>query len=500
MDCDSSALRGSSPKVRFLRRLALLTGLLVALAGSSGCRNGPRPNDTNHKLAQSDLPMVENPAALRSEVIRLLDHASADFIGASADVAASTTDRKVREATILWKVRTATGIQLIINEQDPRHLFLLTWLAFVTARRNWESSERAGRFPEQQKTILDLVTSYEKQAVEIGKRHFGEAKIEAAAPQVEAMSAESYPITDLISDLTAVKAGEPARFQNALTSIAQVSLSPVKGLQGVSDTPMAIRGFTSVASNFSNVVRLLPQLARWEAELLLLEVDSLDSVVDVRKSLETFSKSAEALSKRADTLPRDIRIEIQEALGTLDAPQEKLQKTIQEARQSLDALDKSLASSQTLAVTVRDIVGKVSEAGGQWESTARAVQGVLTTYQALAAESAKEEPKPEEPCGAREFGDMAVRIEDASSEVRALLEDLNSGKLEAALAGVQKSSLATVNQAADRADALADRITVRVCWVLGGVFAFFVAYRFLTVSRKTRRDGPERTEDPAKSF
>jgi hypothetical protein len=39
-----------------------------------------------------------------------------------------------------------------------------------------------------------------------------------------------------------------------------------------------------------------------------------------------------------------------------------------------------------------------------------------------------------------------------------------------------------------------------VCWVLGGVFAFFVAYRFLTVSRKTRRDGPERTEDPAKSF
>jgi len=131
MDSDSSALRGSSPKVRFLRRLALLTGLLVALAGSSGCRNEPTPKEMSNKLAQRDLPMVENPAALRSEVIRLLDHASADFIGTSSDVAASTTDRKVREATILWKVRTATGIQLIINEQD-RHLF--EWLAFMVRR------------------------------------------------------------------------------------------------------------------------------------------------------------------------------------------------------------------------------------------------------------------------------------------------------------------------------------------------------------------------------
>ncbi|MHC4142887.1 MAG: hypothetical protein ACYSUF_13845 [Planctomycetota bacterium] len=68
--------------------------------------------------------------------------------------------------------------------------------------------------------------------------------------------------------------------------------------------------------------------------------------------------------------------------------------------------------------------------------------------------------------------------------MRALVDDLNDGKLDGVIAEVNNASTTTIDQAAERAAALIDRLTWRLLIVVGVLLGGLVVYR-LIASRLT---------------
>jgi hypothetical protein len=68
--------------------------------------------------------------------------------------------------------------------------------------------------------------------------------------------------------------------------------------------------------------------------------------------------------------------------------------------------------------------------------------------------------------------------------LRALVDDLNDGKLDGVIAEVNNASTTTIDQAAERAAALIDRLTWRLLIVVGVLLGGLVVYR-LIASRLT---------------
>ena len=81
-------------------------------------------------------------------------------------------------------------------------------------------------------------------------------------------------------------------------------LVPLKPLSGVSDTAESIAQLAVVAQSATQVAKEMPQMIRWQTEMLLLELDDMDTTTTLRNELaqrvaDEFGQVADA----ADELP-----------------------------------------------------------------------------------------------------------------------------------------------------------------------------------------------------
>src|SRR5678816_1504424 len=95
-----------------------------------------------------------------------------------------------------------------------------------------------------------------------------------------------------------------------------------------SDTAQAVQNFNETAREFTAVVNQLPQLSRWQLELLLYDAEELESV-------ERALAAAEGVANAANTLPQE--------LGTQRAAQ------LRDAHAAVAELDGALARAQSLS-------------------------------------------------------------------------------------------------------------------------------------------------------
>jgi hypothetical protein len=428
---------------------------------------------------------------LASDLQGFSQYVAAILGGACSTIAANTDDREVQELTLRLKMEVIPTLRLVAVDQDLRRGFLQCWLLAVDLRRALtEGPIGKTLFKEQQGTAVEAARRIEDAIVLIGTRHFGADLIEEAKPKAEALTRQISVRGRLLTNAPHVDVTSTAQGASLWNEFTSIPLSPFRSLSGVGDTPGAINNFTIAARGIAVIVNELPERIRWESELLLLRIDSLESLVQTRSSLKSFAASAESISKTAQTLPADLRKELDAALSSTDAAQENLRKTLGEVRKAVEDVGGVASTADRVSSTIRDATAKMAEAGQTWEAAAKAIDGMLNTYKDLASrsdEKAKDRPPEKDPTTVRDYVQLGTELRGAAVEIRGLLDDLNSGKLAKALQEVQGKSALAIDHAAEEARSIVDRLTLRIAIIVGAAVLVVVGLKVIAARLVSRR-------------
>jgi hypothetical protein len=156
-------------------------------------------------------------------------------------------------------------------------------------------------------------------------------------------------------------------------------------------------------------------------ELVISELDHLDSVVQLREGIDRASKSFESLARTSEVLPAQVRKEFDAALESFSASQDKIRPTIQETQKAYASADQAAQGIQRSAHAIEDLLKAYRELmPPRKEAPAGAGE----------PEKAEKGPTPED------ITKIAVEIRTATLELRGLLDDIGSGKLSTAVSRI----------------------------------------------------------------
>ncbi len=434
-----------------MKRTAVLVGVILL----AGCTGKPKTTQSQAVVPETALAGTEiDSKALKVAMVLFADQVSAQIAGTTSEIATHTTDPRVREQTVLFKLRTIPIMYGIVQHPDPRAAYLQAWI--FTLRMRGYLTEGVGRniFGDQTKLIVETARGLEKDIIEVGYRHFPKDVMDQVIDKIADIAADN-PVVNLDGGVAPVPQVASQQDRGAVDSILG---APVRGLEGVGSTPEAIQIATQSIENMMHLLQRMPQYVRWQVELLMLDVQSQETVVQARQDADRISRSIESIAQTVDDLPDDLRKEIHAALD--------------EARQTIEALDTALDKAQT-------ITADVNEATANIRATVDTVNAIVATV--VPSPSPESTPAPgtddSEPFDMKDLVTTTEQLHATTVELRGLVNDLESGAARDLLAEVT----ATIDNVVAQTNSTIDRATWRGIYLIGGLVLGLVIYRFVAV-------------------
>jgi hypothetical protein len=456
---------------RSLVRVAIVILLAAAIFPVSGCGGKSRRT--------SELAAAINPVLLNRDLRLLLDGQLAEVLSTATDVAARVPDRRVRENCLRLKVRIYGTYTTIVTEEDPRLAFIAAWVGTVGFRQYLTSDEGKNAFGAGQATVLKLTEKVEAEIVALGEKHFPAGTIAAAKQDIE-LAACGNAAKDPFAPIRGVRAEESQQY---LMGILRLPLLPVKTLEGASSTPEAVKHFTDTARDIANIVRHMPEEARWNIELLLFEMETSGPMAVVSSDVDRLDKTIRESVAAVQTMPADIRGQFEEALGAVGRTQPEISTMLTEAYLTAETVRSAVEGARSAVAEARNTVAAAGSSAEQVTTTAGAVRtaveevrGLLGDYGRMSQKSDKE-PKKEETTGIKDYTAMAESFTVAAREVRGLLGDIQQPP-------TQQSGL---KQATEEMKGIANAVFLRALALVGIIFVLAVLYAYVV-----RRLGKQR--------
>jgi hypothetical protein len=426
--------------------MRLLLTLVLAL-GLTGCAwmRVPRFLGGSGGYSQEELSIeLENFATH----FHLLVTQAADTIQSSTD------DPGVRKRTLMWKIQAIPLAEEALVESTPQEAFVSLLTLTVTMRHYLTHGSDLQNLGDLHELAVEAARELESELLGIGARFLGDQEIARVQQEVEQFVASrpvtrsEYPIYTLRRTLAGVET------TSAFKRVVAVPLTPFKALEGVGNSAEEIRKFNITARTFVRSVERLPEQVRWQAELLLYDLEERESLSTALASLDTISQSARLASESVARLPAD------------------LQSLLGESEQSLERLQQLLASAHELAGPLRDTSEQIQQASTAWASI-------------LAPRQAAPDAPPSRPFDIREWESAVRELGATAGQLERLLNELRG----ASDAGLTGAAIAPLNAVVDRADATTrawiDLVAWRLFQVIAAGFALAIVYR-LVASRLTR--------------
>lgn len=428
----------------------ILTGLVIAGLGAS-CQETSKTREK--QAAGVHVGQVKEPEVLTAELAQLLSKSFRSIVGTSSEIASKTSDRRIREFTLQWKLNAAEAMEVASAQSDPRRTFVMAWLLITQSRYALTQGEYRQAFGQYQPLAVETVTAMYDELLVIARRHLPSDMVERASREIEAV-AKRYPWSYGMFDQQRLAKAEPAQL-GVIGDVLKIPMTPVSGLQGVADVPAAIY---SVSETVAELGRQLPQRTRWESELLLLELDSLDSVVQTRDNLRRFTDSVESGVKAFDAMPAEMRQEAGKLLADVDQMQPSIQKTVADARQTVEQAD-------AVAEKLNSAMQKTNDASTVLKKVSEDVAKVAPSFEA----------------GGRELAEMSRQLKSVTTDARAIITELKQpavpgGAVAETFRLTNESLRGGINEANLSAEKLIDRATWRILLVMSVFFVFLVLY------------------------
>jgi len=405
------------------RRLALALAVLLCATGCTGL--------VRRTLSRLGLGTGYATGITEEELSDSLDRFARRFgvgVGTAAErIESESRDREVRRRALLWKLRMIPPAQQAAGA-DAQAAFV-TLLTMATAQRKYLTvGEGAHLFGDLQPIAVAEAEQLERDALALGATFLAPEELEGIRWQVEDVTWK-YPIRGVFQVESAMRGIAESESWGAFTWVVTIPLAPFRALEGVDTGAQAILEFNGTAREFSRLVAQLPQMMRWESQLLLYDVESRETVQAGLDAFETVAASAQRLSEAAERLPADVRAQLTGLLADADARQGSLRETLADARGLLAALDDSMLRGGVLSDSLRQLAEQVDRTGATMNDVILQARG------------------PEPPAGAPpgrpfdilDYERTLARTEAAAAELRGLATDLRGAR--ESVAGILDAAL-----------------------------------------------------------
>lgn len=278
--------------------------ILVVLAG---CSTVPPPKTAAMAQLETDVTRYE---------LRLLVYDYAGYFSAVVDDAADTIieaeeDPEVQKAALRFKIHAIPAMQKAVFQSDPLAGLADAWALSVQMRRFFENGNGRDVFGRSQRVAVDAARHLEEEVVALVESVVGAETRAKSSPEVERW-AEANPLPTLAF----------GRRANSLDLAAVTAAGWGSGvLRSVGQIEELVRDLTDRLAVY---VQQTPNLARWEAELLVRETETriveplLGDLHSLERSAASLDGSVLAMRAFVDETPAFVAQERATILEDID--------------------------------------------------------------------------------------------------------------------------------------------------------------------------------------
>ncbi len=343
-------------------------------------------------------PTSETTAADLHAALGVWSSSFSGLVVAAGDrIRTATRARDPRRNTLIWRIRMIPLARQAAFRPDPQEAYVAA-LALASAQSAYlEGSAGAELFGEQQSIAVEAAHQIESNALAVGRAFLSERQLARLENEVDQL-VERHPIRGTFAADALIEGFTETTSKGLFSWVIDLPMVPFRALSGVSDTAQAVNSFNETAQEFTDTLGDLPQLTRWQLELLLYDAEELEAVDRALAAAESFATGADRISTVAETLPAELGAE--------------LAARLEEARATIAELDSALARAESLSGPLTHVADRVGDASAQWTALLADI------------ERRDESEPPGRPFDVREYETAADHIADASREIRALVTEL----------------------------------------------------------------------------
>ncbi len=448
---------------RGLRGVVLLAGL--ALAVGAGCEQKNRRTIGGGFAPRSG---QVSKADVRDQIDSFAEFFKAMLKHTADELNARLKSRRIEKTTLLMEARMLEGLHAALDEDDALVAFIETWALCIRFRLYLEQGEGSALFGEHQQAAVEGARRLEAEIERIGHIFLKDSVLEATRKNIVEF-AGANPMRGTFSNVVAQATKAWEGRQNPFLGVLRIPMSPFRAMEGVDQAAQAVHRFGDTAERFSDVVRDLPESARWQLQLLLYDLEETEMTKSFLDSLAEFSGSSARLADTAEKLPQRLGEEMTGFVEQLDRKQANLHKTLDQAEKTTLAVSDALEKMEKVAGAMNSLAKDVTETANAWQ-----VAGQTTAQLVAEIDKMQQRPKKGPPFDIKQYQKTLEQVSVASNDVIELLGAVD----EFSQAGKYGS--------------LIDALTLRVIGVITSLFVLAILYRL--VSTRLARHKPPRTE------
>ena len=482
--------------------LAQVVLLTMALAG---CRSTSPDSGPNVDLV--------DPGTVKQALADFCERFGAMVQTGANEITARADQRAIRRTTVVWKIRMIEDCRRALGHDDLLSVATDIWV--LCAQQRGYLTDGAGKnlFGRWQPIAVQAARHCETDFQKMARSVIREDRYDEVRTRIEQFAAR-HPLQNLFvrdafrSDRHGPDRASPDRappgkanplsmaaIVNVPLNVLKMPLAPFRAFDDVGSVARSIHEAAQVAAAANQTVSYLPEQTRWQLELLLYDVEDLQTVNELTASVERISRSAESLSGTAarltdvtGSLPANIRHEATALLTDVDARQAGWQQTLAEARSTMAELDRTVKDTRTIADGLPHTARGLAEAGKAWEGAVNAFDRVVKDLTPEDAPNAPPSPPPapgetSPPFNINDYARTADNLARAAEKLTTLTREVNTlvtgPRVAERLRDVDRTAQSTL-----------DHLAWRAAQLLVAAFLLALVYRFVRVRLIDPRRGP----------
>ncbi len=399
----------------------IVAGCLLVLAGATaGCQSSVPLLGRGEKRREIELELQES---LRFQLELFARQFSAKFQEVVNEIQSVEPGPEIQRRILSERLEVVPTFRALLRHPDARIVYLdMAAYCAQLERRLTSDQYDLGR---GQDLAEDAAKDLSKRIHDIGATFLDPEQLAEVHRDVQQF-ADEQPLGQQFSTFYA-QGGTGLRPGSTITSIITAPLSALNPFGGIDATAVAIHDASEMGERFADVVEQLPDVLRWQVQLVLHNLRTSPEVASIVGSIDEITATVASLEETTRTLPEDVRTQVVEILAETEATQASLRETMAEARTTLEELNGTLERVEPVMLSIERTTTGLAEAGAAWEGAVRAVQELITPFIGD-PDAPEEEPAADEDSGEPfrilDYAETAEQLAVAAAELRVLLSDV----------------------------------------------------------------------------
>ena len=261
-----------------------------------------------------------NPVELQSELIRFADHYLTVANETTRKLVKTGSDLPERRTMLLARIGLTNDVLSIVTGANP-YANLVDMISLVTVNRlNVENYWMPMRFGDSAKPMLLASISAEKEIWRIAGTTLHKQQIEELRRSLQAWQAQ-HPGGKIAPEVGTLNFVADIAKQNrsSLSSNANLfNILMIDPLSGLDPATRELANTTMAVERTLFLARHMPNLMRWETELLAIHTAEIPQLENLLASTRQLAESADRFSQVSERLPATLSTERQHIIAALN--------------------------------------------------------------------------------------------------------------------------------------------------------------------------------------